>query len=149
MSQINQYIYNTPEERFWARVDKSGECWDWLGGKDRDGYGKILTYGKYNRAHRFAWEIENGEIPDGMVVCHVCDRPCCVRLSHLFLGTVADNNKDCTVKLRHFSKLNELQVRIIRRCEKRVFKQKYLAEIFGVGQTIICNIRNGKKWNYL
>lgn len=150
MVYVNQFTYPTTEARFWAKVDKSGgedACWMWLGGKDKDGYGKILTYGKHNRAHRFAWEIENGEIENQMQVLHSCDEPKCVNSRHLFLGTNIDNVRDRDLKGRTYHpKLNELQVRIIRRCEKKLLSKKYLASVFGTGMTIIGNIRNGYKW---
>ncbi len=77
-------------------------CWPWKGCKNKQGYG---TFGddemKIVKAHRFAWELEGGRIPDGMVVCHTCDNPPCVRISHLFLGTHQDNVDDKIGKGRH------------------------------------------------
>jgi len=72
-------------------------CDEWDGPRDRDGYGR-LSRGR--RAHRVAWEEANGPIPDGMCVLHRCDNPPCRRLDHLFLGTVADNNRDKALKGR-------------------------------------------------
>ena len=83
--------------RFWARVDKSGECWLWTGCTDGHGYGYFYAQRRLRRAHNFAWEIENGPIPDGFEVCHNCpdgDNPTCVRITHLWLGTHAQNMKD-------------------------------------------------------
>jgi hypothetical protein len=53
-------------------------------------------------AHRAAWEVTFGPIPDGLFVCHSCDTPACVRPDHLFLGTLADNNLDMVGKMRHW-----------------------------------------------
>lgn len=73
-------------------------CRLWQGAVDRDGYG-IFTrrhHGttKSKRVHRWIWEQRYGPIPEGLVVRHKCDNRVCYRLSHLELGTVADNNRD-------------------------------------------------------
>jgi len=97
---------NTIEARFWAKVDKSGNCWLWLGsvGKERlKDYGNFYINGRAERAHRVAWMFKNGSIPPGMVICHSCDTPRCVRLSHLFMGTQNDNLKDSVAKGRLYA----------------------------------------------
>lgn len=87
---------------FWARVDKSGDCWEWRGRKHdrRRGYGAFDVDGRTVRAHRFAVELTSGPIPAGHVVLHRCDNPSCVRPDHLIVGTQADNVRDCEVKGR-------------------------------------------------
>src|SRR6185437_10128924 len=94
----------TPLQRFWPKVavDPHG-CWQWTGKKDTHGYGVLLRsplLPKQTLAHRFSWEIHNGPIPDRLCVCHRCDNPLCVRPDHLFLGSIADNNKDMWMKKR-------------------------------------------------
>ena len=92
----------TTPERFWASVDPSGDCWLWQGAvhTDRGGYGAFQDGDGIKYAHRAAWELENGPIPEGMQVCHHCDNPPCVRGSHLFLGTQKDNIADMLAKGR-------------------------------------------------
>ncbi|MGH7024521.1 MAG: HNH endonuclease signature motif containing protein [Caulobacteraceae bacterium] len=51
-------------------------------------------------AHRLAWELANGPIPDGLLILHKCDNPVCCNPDHLFLGTAADNHADCAAKGR-------------------------------------------------
>src|SRR5436305_1293534 len=83
--------------RFWERVDKSGECWEWTWSIGGPGYGQIVNRKiclQPMTTHRVAWELHNGPIPKGMHVCHHCDNRKCVRPSHLFLGSHKDNMKD-------------------------------------------------------
>ena len=95
------------EERFWtkvAKVDGDG-CWEWLGsrvgsGKPEARYGQFASGDTQLKAHRVAWELTNGPIPEGMLACHRCDNPGCVRPSHLFLGTPKDNSVDMVEKGR-------------------------------------------------
>jgi len=75
-------------------------CWEWTGARTRGGYGHIGAGRRTLKAHRVAWEIANGPIPDGMVVRHKCNNPPCVRPLHLELGTHADNNRDMAARCR-------------------------------------------------
>lgn len=85
--------------RFWARVERSDDCWLWTGKRMWQGYGMVWD-GRTRRAHRVAYELENGRIPAGMLVLHSCDNPPCVKPAHLFLGTQQDNMDDKVAKGR-------------------------------------------------
>src|SRR5581483_3046477 len=91
-------------ERFWAKVLKTDGCWLWQGAPaGKGGYGQLRINGnepKREQAHRISLRLAGIEIPVGMVVCHRCDNPPCVRPDHLFIGTYSDNMRDCYRKGR-------------------------------------------------
>ncbi len=71
---------NTFIQRFWARVDKSGECWNWTASKDTYDYGHVSIHGKLRGTHKISWELANGPITKGSHVLHTCDNPPCVQV---------------------------------------------------------------------
>ncbi len=95
----------TAEQRFWDKVEiiPFHQCWEWIGSKDKNGYGLIKRNGRSVRAHRASYEINIGEIPSGMVIMHSCDNPGCVNPEHLSVGTPLQNSLDCKVKGRTHS----------------------------------------------
>jgi hypothetical protein len=75
-------------------------CREWQGPRTPKGYGRTSRKGQEWGVHRLVWTLANGSIPAGMCICHRCDNPSCFLLEHLFLGTVADNNRDMVKKGR-------------------------------------------------
>lgn len=147
-------------DRFWSKVTVSAdpdECWEWQASCRRDGYGQQNIRNctpQIDATHRISWRIHFGEIPDGLWVLHTCDNRKCVNPKHLFLGTRADNERDKMKKGRQpsgeqtsFHKLTYEAVKQIRETyAARLANQYELADQFGVNQSIISLIVNGKLW---
>ncbi len=83
------------EDRFWAKVDKSGECWEWTAAKFKKGYGRFSYHGgAHVLAHRYSFELHNGGIDPNLLVLHTCDNRNCVNPAHLYQGTHERNMLD-------------------------------------------------------
>lgn len=143
-------------QRFWDRVDTSGDCWLWLGSICKGGYGRFPLKDKTQRAHRVAWEMTYGSIPNGLFACHKCDRRACVRPSHLFLGTAADNIKDMIEKGRHAcgektgtSRLTNEQVLEIRRLHNEGVTASKISLLFHLDFSQVRRIIKREVWKHI
>ena len=139
--------------------DAASGCWLWKAGVDQDGYGLFL--GKvgdvvYRRAHRFSVaHFKHAHPVEKQNVCHTCDNPACVNPDHLVIGSVLDNQRDKWTKGRgrvhkgasHWStSLTDDDVRAIRLSQE---KQKVIAQIYGVTQTTVSDIKRRKSWAHI
>lgn len=97
---------DTLESRFWSKVSKTDGCWLWTASGTDDGYGQLKFQGKRHYAHHLSVKLSGREIPVGMVVCHHCDTPACVRPDHLFIGTMKENQQDASNKGRSRNRYN-------------------------------------------
>jgi hypothetical protein len=149
--------------RFWSKVEKTETCWLWTGCRNSQGYGQIyIKSNTHAWAHRVSYELTYGSIPNGLCVCHRCDNPQCVNPAHLFLGTIADNNRDMAAKGRMWlqrrpqdvagernpaAKLCESQVaEIRRRFAQGGITRTALAREYGVHKGTVGRIISGSYW---
>lgn len=94
--------------RFWSKVDKLGpaECWEWVGGtRNAKGYGVFMISGWTKQAHRVAYELMVGPIPDGMTVDHRCLFKPCVNPAHFEIVTRGENGRRGNVEVRTYQRL--------------------------------------------
>jgi len=151
--------------RFKDKIDKTGECWLWTSSKLKKGFpyglfGLSSVGGKTPKmvyAHRYSYELNIGPIPPGLHVCHKCDNPSCVNPKHLFVGTPADNVKDCISKGRKaigsklpFSKITEASAREIRRVYG-LGGSSYvsLSKEYGVASETIRDVIKRRTWKHV
>jgi hypothetical protein len=159
-------------KRFWAKVEMTPTCWLWRGGKMSGGYGHVWQDNRHQPVHRMVYSRLVAPIPEGLDICHHCDRPECCRPDHLFVGTHRENMHDAMRKGRLASlpgsqhpmaKLTEAQVAEIRaRYDPQAQTGRRgrrgtggrrgngaaLGREFGVNQTQISKIILGKVWRH-
>ncbi len=146
-------------KRFWVRVDKTPGCWIWISAKDGDGYAHFMLNSTRIKAHRFSYELAYGPIPAGLLVCHHCDNPLCVRPDHLFVGTHSDNHRDMHAKGRGHdhrgekcptAKLTDAKVLEMRRLHRdEGIGYRRLARRFHVGLSTARAVLRGMSWRHL
>lgn len=156
--------------RFWSRVDRSAgpeACWPWRGCVDHDGYG-LASLDITRRAHRVAFVLCGGFIPEGQGVLHSCDNPPCCNPAHLRAGTEADNSADMVARGRSlagdrnpnvvhvesrprgsrngWAKLTEAGVAVIKARLLAGESSQRVAADFGVTNGCIWFIQKGRNW---
>jgi hypothetical protein len=149
-----------PAEKLRTHSVRVGDCLIYTAGStnERGGHALIKFRRRNMGAHRVAWILANGEIPNGLWVLHSCDVPRCIRVDHLRLGTPADNARDRDERKRANtlhgeavggSKLTDDQVREMRSLYANGVSQVDLRRRFGVSRTTVSAIVVGKRWRHL
>lgn len=153
-------------ERIRRRVAiREDGCWQWLGGKNRFGYGYIGVGSRTDgsrrlaKAHRVSYEAFVGPIPYGLFVLHRCDNRACVNPDHLFLGTQSDNMADKVNKGRQARQLGEAHPRaimtdtLVREARARYaaggITKGRLATEYGVSQATMSYVINRVTWSHI
>lgn len=151
------------EKRFWSKIGKKGndECWEWKRHKTPLGYGRFWNGNRLVNAHRIAWELINGAIPEGMNILHKCDNRACCNPNHLYLGDQSDNNSDRAWRNPNnqggHTKLYRGEIWLIRKLKIKIgktsvgipkykFSARYVAKMFKVSARTILRIWNSPKY---
>jgi hypothetical protein len=146
----------TLEERFWSHVKKGGpdECWECSGSPGPGGYGRITIGRKNIAAHRMAYQLAVGPIPDRLYILHSCDNRRCCNPAHLHPGTHRENAREAVDRLgmncgerNGQAKLTPADVLAI--CQLYVPRRvtyRELASRFGVCPMQVCRIVQGERW---
>ncbi len=144
---------------FWVRVEKTSNCWKWIGATQPDGYGSVTFHGQRWPAHKFAFFLTHGKVTKGLFILHKCDNKGCVNPDHLYEGTTKDNARDASQRGRlnphrgescSTSKLTTQNVIEIRK-RYRWYKvpASLLAKEYGVCRQLINGIIARKKWAHV
>jgi hypothetical protein len=151
-------------ERIMRKVRKRSDgCWEWVGKRFKNGYGQMcisvkLRKKRYFLVHRLMWALRTGASPGRLHILHKCDRPWCVRLSHLFIGTAKDNVRDMVSKNRQRwmygerspkAKLTRQDVVAIRQLASKGELHRVLAARFHVSKKQITTVVNRRQWKHL
>ena len=156
-------------KRFFKQVSPHAGpgCWEWQGARTDFNHGLLsILPAKQStipgesrhgiRAHRLAWILFRGEIPKGMLVCHKCDNPSCVRPDHLFLGTQDDNMKDAAKKNRmpkgthhHNHLMTEDRVAELRKQRRLGLTYRELSEMFQIHLQTVAAIVQRRSWRHV
>lgn len=139
---------------FLRNVDAVGfdhkACWPWKGTGKGNGYGTANVGGRYMSAHRRAYELFRGPIPEGHEVCHSCDNRWCVNPDHLFTGTHAENMADCKSKGRTSGgtrkHLREGQVQEVKRRLLAGISPRTIAQHMDINYHTVTAIMGGRSY---
>jgi hypothetical protein len=146
------------ESHFWSKVNKAGPngCWLYTGCLSFEGRGYVAigmgVRRKQWQAHRFAWSLLKGDIPEDKCVLHTCDVRNCVNPDHLYLGTRMDNKRDQRARQRfNGSDLTDEQVSEIKALLP-VWKRGMATELarkYGVSDGVIGDIKRGETFQHV
>lgn len=153
--KFTKEISMSDQQKFWDRVSRNGDCWEWQGCKDDHGYGRVMIGGVRKRAHRYALIFATGQDPADLHALHSCDNPPCCNPGHLRWGTPKENMADRKQRRRGFiptgakhgtAKLTDADARRIKFGGE---SPKALMSEFGVAKSVIYHIRQGRSWTHI
>ena len=158
-TELKKHTHAPVKDRFMRsfKINEITGCWDWLNALDAYGYGGF-SWNEHPKAHRAAWTLFHGPIPDGLHVLHTCDNRKCVNPEHLWIGTNADNMRDKQEKGRfvlgkrysgeenYASKLKTIDAVFIFNSSH---SYTHLAKMFNVSKTAIASIKKKRSWKHI
>jgi predicted DNA-binding protein (UPF0251 family) len=131
--------------RRYIRIDKKTGCWLWKLSKTKDGYGRKNIPGHTTKiAHKWVWEILVGLVPDGFTLDHVkekCTRRDCVNPAHIEAVPHKEN-----MRRSSNTKLTQADVENIKVLVTANWKQKEVAEAYGISQSHVSRTITEKNW---
>lgn len=146
------------------KINPNTQCWEWQGAKQPEGYGRVsgkIWNGHY-LLHRWSYEYHKGPIPQGLLVRHLCNNPCCANPDHLEVGTVKDNAQDREKSPNHlrgsqnpFHILTEKQVKEIKRDyipgtgKYNPGNIRMLCAKYNISKSTIQLIAKGERWKHI
>lgn len=152
-------VRSTPEKFLSKCRNSENGCIEWIGYRQKDGYGQLIYQGKQELAHRLAYRLSIGVIPHEMCICHKCDNPSCCNPDHLFIGTQLDNIADRVAKGRNGcrkgetngrAKLTESMVLEIReKLSSGSMTKAAIGRKYGVSEVLIGMIARRKVWRHV
>lgn len=153
------YITLMIDYRFMERVDKTTDCWFFII-KDPQGYGRFRCQGRTYPAHRYAYQVFKGLIPQDKLVLHKCNNKNCVNPKHLYLGTATDKAIICYKRgnsglkpnqgeRNKFTKLTVTQVKQIKLLLEKGGKLREIAPLFGICKSTVMLIKSNKTWRHV
>lgn len=128
-------------------------CLEWIGAKNKLGYGKFSYLKKNRLASRVSWILHKAEIPDNLWVLHQCDNQACINPDHLFLGTRQDNMNDMMKKGRQWRPINnkfnaKLKLEEVNFIRNSNLPNRQLAKRFAVSDSLIFQIKKEQIWKH-
>lgn len=152
-----QFVKVAVKDRFWDKVTKTEDCWNWNGRLNSYGYGVISLNGKFVKAHRVSYELtHNYKLCPAECILHSCDNPKCVNPHHLRIGTQRDNINDMIVRKRNKffekgsahpnSKLSDTDIRNIKAMLEQKIPQHAIAKQYDICQQTISKINLNERY---
>lgn len=131
-------------DRLWEKASTLDPevCWEWTAACTPNGYGAIQVDGRKELAHRVAYEIVNGPIPEGRYIDHLCRNPVCINPRHLEAVSPAEN-----IRRGASAKLTHAQAQAIRQRVEAGEAQRKMAKEYGVSEALVSMVVNGDRWS--
>lgn len=137
--------------RFWSKVDRSGgpdACWPWIASRQPRGAGQVGVGSTAMLAHRVAYLLARGELPDALMISHACGVLACVNPAHLY-ATAAPPGRSLPGERNGRAKLTADDVASIRRRYAGGERAAALAKEYGVGEARLQQVATGNGWRHV